>query len=586
MTGFWSTLRSRTGFSALLFPAILILGLVYILPLGRIALLSVDGWNLSPRNYERILSDGIFYVIFVRTIWIAVVVTAISLFLGYPLAVLIAKAPPRIATILLLLVVIPMWTSILVRSYSWMVILGREGIVNSVLEWAGLIDEPLKLLYNRFSVYVGMVHIMLPFMVLPILNNLRQIPPSLARAAGSLGATPLRAFALIYLPLSMPGIAAGTALVMILSLGFFVTPALLGGTTDTTFVLLIDRYVRAIRDWEMASAMSMLLLVAMLLIVLALQFNPARNGSVDSGTRPSAMSRFLLSVLMKAIEIFRIRGAAPASDRNAAPVSTSRRQAHHDRPGPWVMAIGGAALVFLCFPLVIIVILAFSDSPFLKFPPTGFSLRWFENFFSRQDWIDAAWNSVQVGILTMILATLAGSMAAIVLVRSRFRGRGLLFGLMMSPVVVPVIVLAIAIYFVFAPLGLVGTRAGLVLAHSVLAMPFVIIVVSGALQGTDISLERAARTLGAPPISAFLRITLPAIRPAVITGAFFAFLASFDELVIALFIAGTGSRTLPKRMWEGIREEIDPTIAAVAAMLIAMTLVLILVSEFIRARTK
>jgi ABC-type spermidine/putrescine transport system permease subunit II len=147
-------------------------------------------------------------------------------------------------------------------------------------------------------------------------------------------------------------------------------------------------------------------------------------------------------------------------------------------------------------------------------------------------------------------------------------------------------VLAIALYYVFAPLRLVGTSLGLVLAHSVIAIPFVVIVVSGALRSTDVTLERAARTLGARPVSAFLRVTLPAIRPAVLTGAFFAFLASFDELVIALFIAGTGSRTLPKRMWEGIREEIDPTIAAVAAMLIGLTLMLILISELVRGRQK
>ena len=131
-----------------------------------------------------------------------------------------------------------------------------------------------------------------------------------------------------------------------------------------------------------------------------------------------------------------------------------------------------------------------------------------------------------------------------------------------------------------------GTQTGLVLAHSILAMPFVIIVVSGALKECDTQLERAARTLGASPARAFLKVTLPAIRPGVAAAALFAFLASFDELVIALFIAGTGSRTLPKRMWEGIREEIDPTIAAVAAILIALTLVLIAVTELIRTRAK
>jgi ABC-type spermidine/putrescine transport system permease subunit II len=157
---------------------------------------------------------------------------------------------------------------------------------------------------------------------------------------------------------------------------------------------------------------------------------------------------------------------------------------------------------------------------------------------------------------------------------------------MISPIVVPTVVLAIAIYFLYARLGLVGSYIGLVAAHVVLAIPFVLVVVSSALRSVDTTLERAAQTLGASPVSAFVRITIPAIRPAILTAGFFAFLASFDELVVALFIAGTGSKTLPKRMWEGIREEIDPTTAAVAAMLITLTLVLLLVSELVRSRMK
>jgi ABC-type spermidine/putrescine transport system permease subunit II len=185
----------------------------------------------------------------------------------------------------------------------------------------------------------------------------------------------------------------------------------------------------------------------------------------------------------------------------------------------------------------------------------------------------------------MVLATLLGTLAAIGIVRLDFPGRSIVSGLMISPIVVPSIVLAIALYSVFARIGIVGTEIGLVLAHTVLAIPFVVVVVSGALRSTDILPERAARTLGAPPHSAFLRVTFPVLQPAVLTAAFFAFLASFDELVIALFIAGTGARTLPKRMWEGIREEIDPTIAAVAAMLIGLTLVLLLITELAKRRT-
>lgn len=554
---------------ALLLPAMLLLGLVYVLPLAEVVRLSFGQREFTLTHYAQLAGDDIIHRILGRTLWISLQVTAISLVAGFPLAVLIARASSRMQPILLLLVVVPMWTAILVRTYAWMVLLGRQGVVNGSLMAVGLTDEPLSLLYNRFSVIVGMVHIMLPFMVLPILNTLRQIPSALTVAAESLGASPLRSFMTVYLPLSLPGIAAGCVLVFIMSLGFYVTPALLGGLSDTTFVLLIERYVSVIRNWPMAAAMSVLLLVLTLAIVIATQ----AGGRGER--RPSLAAR--LAVRAALAVSTRARGRA---------LLLVRSQSGSGGAGWGARLIGGAGLVFLCAPLVIILILSFSSSPFLTFPPEGFSLRWYERFFERPDWTGAAMTSIRVALATMLLATLLGTAAAVALVRADFPGKAILAGFMISPIVVPTIVLAIAIYFVFARLGLVGTEIGLILAHSVLAIPFVVVVVSGALQSTDTLPERAARTLGAPPHVAFLRVTFPVLRPAVITAAFFAFLASFDELVIALFIAGTGARTLPKRMWEGIREEIDPTIAAVAAMLIGLTLLLLLFAEIARSRRK
>ena len=214
------------------------------------------------------------------------------------------------------------------------------------------------------------------------------------------------------------------------------------------------------------------------------------------------------------------------------------------------------------------------------------SLRWFEKYFSRSDWMQPTITSFQVAGVTMVLATVVGTLASIAIVRSRFPGKRLIVGLIISPIIVPVIILAVAIYYLFADYGLIGTRTGLVLAHLLLAVPYVIVVVSASLERIDMSLEQAAWTLGAGKVRAFVKVALPLLRPAVFTGALFAFLASFDELVIAIFISGTSATTLPKRMWDGIREEIDPTIAAVAAMLIALSLVLLLCAEVIRRRSR
>jgi len=240
----------------------------------------------------------------------------------------------------------------------------------------------------------------------------------------------------------------------------------------------------------------------------------------------------------------------------------------------------------LDFPLTIIFPLSFSDAIFLQFPPPDYSFRWYEKYFSRADWTGPTITSFQVAAITMVVATLIGTLASIAIVRSEFPGKRIVLGLLLSPIIVPTIILAIALYYLFARYGLIGSKLGLVLAHTVLAVPYVIVVVSAGLERIDFSLEQAAWTLGAGKIKAFVKVTLPLMRPAVLTGALFSFLASFDEVVIAIFISGTSAITLPKKMWDGIREEIEPTIAAVAALLIALSLVLVFIAEVLRRRSQ
>jgi ABC-type spermidine/putrescine transport system permease subunit II len=248
--------------------------------------------------------------------------------------------------------------------------------------------------------------------------------------------------------------------------------------------------------------------------------------------------------------------------------------------------MGWTAVVFLVAPVTVVFPLSFSAASYLQFPPPGFSLRWYQTYFSRADWMTPTVTSFQIAVIVALISSVLGLLAAIPLARRRFRGKALVYGFLMSPMIVPTIVLAVAYYFFFARLRMVGTTAAVVGAHLVLALPYVIIVIVGALRSADESLERAAQTLGAGPISAFTRVTFPMIKPAVLTAALFAFLASFDELVIALFISGTGAKTLPKRLWEGVREEIDPTTAAVATLLTAVSIAVIAFAEVLRARSE
>ena len=196
-----------------------------------------------------------------RTFWIAFVVTVWCILIGYPIAYLIATAPARWTKLLIVLVLLPFWTSLLVRTAAWVILLQKEGIVNDALLWVGLVDEPLQLIFNRIGVYVAMVHILLPFMILPLYSVMKGIPKEHMKAAASLGAKPATAFLGIYLPQTVPGLAAGCMLVFVIALGFYITPALIGGGGDQMLAYLIAQFATGTANWGMAGALAMLLLL-------------------------------------------------------------------------------------------------------------------------------------------------------------------------------------------------------------------------------------------------------------------------------------------------------------------------------------
>jgi putative spermidine/putrescine transport system permease protein len=248
--------------------------------------------------------------------------------------------------------------------------------------------------------------------------------------------------------------------------------------------------------------------------------------------------------------------------------------------------LSALVLVFLVAPIVIIVPLSFSSGSFFYYPLPGFSLRWYDDFFASSFWLPSLWNSLIVGTSATILATLLGTLAALGLWRARFPGQGLVLALLIAPMVVPVVIIAVGVYFAFAPLRLTDGYAGLILAHATLAAPFVVVTVLAALSGFDRSLLRAAANLGATPVAAFRRVMLPLILPGVLSGAVFAFAASFDEVVVALLIAGPGQRTLPRQMFSGINENISLTIAAAATMLIAISFAFMALVGWLQRRSR
>lgn len=246
----------------------------------------------------------------------------------------------------------------------------------------------------------------------------------------------------------------------------------------------------------------------------------------------------------------------------------------------------GLILFFLLLPTLIVIPMSIGTSPYIEFPPQGLTLKWYEQYFSDPDWMAATWFSLRIALATTFSATLIGTLAAVALVRGRLPGKEFLQALTLAPLIVPHIVIAVALYLFFAPLGLVGNFYGFVIAHSMLAVPYVVITVSAALQRFDANLELAALNCGATRMQAFFHVVLPNILPGLAAGAVFAFLASFDEATVAFFISGIEGKTITRKIFEDIDFNLTPVIAAVSTVLTLVSLILMSTIEVARRRSE
>ncbi len=255
--------------------------------------------------------------------------------------------------------------------------------------------------------------------------------------------------------------------------------------------------------------------------------------------------------------------------------------------------ICAAIFFFLIFPILVIVPLSFNAVPFftftpemLAFDPAGYSTKWYEDFFTNLNWRGAVWNSVIIAFFSTILATTLGTLAALGLSRPVMPARTLLMSILISPMIVPLIISAAGMFFFYSRAGIQGTHLAVILAHAALGTPFVVITVTATLVGFDYSLVRAAQNLGANPTRTFFKVQMPLVLPGVISGALFAFITSFDEVVVVLFVGSFKQRTIPWQMFSGIREHISPTILAVATILIIISVMLLTALELLRRRNE
>ncbi|WP_183621782.1 ABC transporter permease subunit [Rhizobium leguminosarum] len=547
----------------LVLPALVLLLAVFGIPTIQLFLESVNAPSFSLQNYTYFLAQSSNIKVLFQTLKISAIVTVICFLIGYPTAYLISTAGKRARMVLLVMVVIPYLTSALARTYSWIVILGDNGLINSVLIDVGLISNPMPLIYNRIAVYIGMVHIMLPMMILPLVSVMMGINTSLIAAAKSMGARRSTAFWRVYFPLSMSGVRSGSLLVFVICLGFYITPAALGGLGDAMLSTFIASQVATGFDIGSVSASSFVLLAItiVLLSVVGLDLSggedPAPKIKRSWLKRAGILQMFRtylneLSVASRAkrwpLELYQVTGDLGMSRFAAAAFLT-------------------IVILFLLFPEIVVIVMSFSDGATLRFPPSGLSLQWYASFFSEVSWYEAAWLSIKIGLWVTILSTIVGTLAAYGLSRVRSDLRSTMTMVVLTPITIPVIVVAVASYLGLSNLGLIGTETGIVLAHSIGAISYVVVIVAATLANFDRRLEQAAQSMGARPFRTLMRITLPLIRPGIIGGALFAFIHSFDEVVSTSLVSGYSVRTLPLKMWENIRNEIDPTVAAVASLL-------------------
>lgn len=250
------------------------------------------------------------------------------------------------------------------------------------------------------------------------------------------------------------------------------------------------------------------------------------------------------------------------------------------------LGVSLAMLLFLVLPVLVVMPLSFSSQPYFTYPLPGLSLRWYEDFLGSPDWMLALKNTLITAFSSTAIATVLGVTASLGLMSPRLKGKAVITGLLVSPMIVPLIITAVGVYFAFSPLGLTSSLSGLILAHASLGVPFVVVTVTATLAGFNETLSRAGRSLGASPLRVFLQVKLPIIAPGVISGALFAFATSFDEIVVALFLTGPDQKTIPRQMWSGIREQLSPTILAVATILVVISTLLLVTLELLRRRTE
>ena len=503
------------------------------------------------KNYEAFFSKWVYGKVLLRSIWMSMTVTVITILLAYPVAYFLAFRVTKNKMTWLILINIPFVTSYLLRVLAWKIMLGNNGVINGTLEGLGFIQEPLEyLLYSRFAVVLTLAHAWAAFAILPIFVSLQKIDRSLFEAAADLGDGPVRRFFRITLPLSMPGVIAAAIIEFIPTVGDYITPIMVGGPKGIMIGQIVASQFGAANNWPLGAALTIIIMITITGICCAFIWF-SRLGTV------SAKDMETMSA-----------SAAP-------PPMTQRRF-------DWLFVYVIVYLLFLYIPSAMLPIFSFNDSIHMVLPLQAFTLKWYAALPQEPGLIKALITSLKIAVPVAITTTILATFAAKSLTRYRMPGRGLAIGFILLPMVMPGIIMSVGLLVLALAVGMPLSKWAVGISHVVVTVPFATLVIMARLDGFNKNIEEASHDLGEGAWRTFWRVTFPLILPAVCASLLLTFTASFDEFLFALFLGGSDV-TLPVYMWTQVRfPQTLPSVLALGALIFMVTVVLVVTAEWLR----
>jgi ABC-type spermidine/putrescine transport system permease subunit II len=508
-------------------------------------------WNI--RNFASVFKSVTVQMLALRTIGVALCSALLATLIAYPLAFYVSRSLARSRTTIAMLIIIPLWISLLMRVFAWRAILGERGLLNTTLIHLGVIDTPSAMfLYTPFSVILTLTSVAIPYVFVAAYAAIERVPHSLVEAARDQGASASRAFATVIWPLTRQGTAIGIALAFLMSIGDYVTPSMVGGLNGTMLGMVIASQFGMTGNWSLGAAQAVYLLVLVALIIGLL------------------------------FAVMRTRGVLTEVDSGVAPIPAS--WASLSFAGKIQRLVGRILFVLpfvlLYAPLAMVALFSFNDSTVQTLPLSGFTWKWYLSLPSNGPLLAALGKSLQLALISTAIGTLVGTAFALLFAGWQGRHSMIVQNLVALPLAVPGVVLGITMVMVTSLIGIPAGMGRLVLGHVAFVMPVVLFIVVSRIRRTDPSFVLAARDLGANAWDAFRTVQLPLIRGAMFGGAVLGFTLSVDEVVVSLFLTGN-EPTLPVYVWNQTRFGFTPAVNAIFTCIGVLSFLLVLLAQML-----